>query len=446
MIMRTSERIQYLKEYYVFLYHACCVLGVYCIFKVSQELVHDIVQIWSFLAFRIQLKIHLLIPTRIKHTWRLFHNYILPYVTFLKDAKIRNIIDVIKKTALTQPIPEIPGTLMTSNYMEFMNKSCKYVLMATAHINREDILWYNINFPYIMLSEGAKVQCPNVFIVKDTENKKICVVIKGTNSLNDLLLDLALLPIQTSSGSVHEGAGKCALFLIHDNDFNKALKEALYNNKGYDIEVIGHSLGASIGALLCIFWRKYKMYTEVYSECILFACFPCLCKDYKDKGEQYIHIFVNEDDNIPRFCADQGELLSQHLKMCYNNKDTDLPSLESQVQELTNNIGSKYDPCDIQPLNFTLPGTIYYMNQCIKNECAYRKYETQKLDVYRHLFFYSFLQFFYALFSFHYDPSCKIFPGSEFPKGVRLHPWFFSHHQCENYEIVLQNTKNSLYK
>lgn len=63
--------------------------------------------------------------------------------------------------------------------------------------------------------------------------------------------------------------------------------------------------------------QQSPRYTEYNPQCIGFAAFPCISKGFQDKGLDFIHIFVNEDDNVPRFNSDQGYLLSEHVSFLF---------------------------------------------------------------------------------------------------------------------------------
>lgn len=94
---------------------------------------------------------------------------------------------------------------------------------------------------------------PLLFILRDSTNRSITIVIRGTGSLADVLCDVAASSIPYDSGMIHSqflAAGK--LLVQPDSPFMRALRAELEAHPGYSVVLAGHSLGAAIASVLAL--------------------------------------------------------------------------------------------------------------------------------------------------------------------------------------------------
>lgn len=164
--------------------------------------------------------------------------------------------------------------------------------------------------------------------------------------------------------------GMIANSYIKSKEINSVLKEAFQETPTYKLYSVGHSLGAAVAALLCIQWRKNKMYMKQNPQCICFAPPPCISKTYTIKGEEFISSFINEDDVVPRCSADCVHLFAEHV--CtgpWTKKGTRLGSAVSMTSWKIS-IASELQSCTSRIMRSTSPQrwfqpTTLFLERCI---------------------------------------------------------------------------------
>lgn len=114
------------------------------------------------------------------------------------------------------------------------------VVMHQLGLNAEDVIVSGLN--------GDKLGLPRHFVARDESTRSIVVVIRGTNSVSDVLVDLLCDSAPFASGYAHKGMRDAAQALYHA--VAPALRSALTDNKGYSVVTAGHSLGAGVAMLL----------------------------------------------------------------------------------------------------------------------------------------------------------------------------------------------------
>ncbi|KAG8790624.1 hypothetical protein FRC12_011438 [Ceratobasidium sp. 428] len=126
---------------------------------------------------------------------------------------------------------------------------------------------------------GDAARLPRFWVLTDHARKQVVLVLRGTYSLNELAIDLTCDPVPfspakekplwskpgTSTGNqpaeedephfVHGGMLKTAeLMGLHGKPVHTAVANALRTNRGYELILTGHSLGAGVASLLALIW------------------------------------------------------------------------------------------------------------------------------------------------------------------------------------------------
>lgn len=163
---------------------------------------------------------------------------------------------------------------------------------------------------------------PSYYLIRDHNSSSIILALRGTFSLNDLVVDLTCeettfkLPSELEDPSapvykVHSGMCTAAQDLATPGPgtvFN-ALKKALEENQGYGLVIVGHSLGAAIGSLLALLLASPTTCTTTESSglppnrpvhAFAFAA-PCaMSASLSRRAERLITSLVYADDVITR--------------------------------------------------------------------------------------------------------------------------------------------------
>lgn len=114
------------------------------------------------------------------------------------------------------------------------------VVMHQLKIGMEDIL--------VLGLVGDVLGVPRHFVARDPSTKSIVVIVRGTNSLSDVLVDLLCDSAPFGKGYAHKGMRDAAQALYAA--VAPTLRKALAENRGYTVVVAGHSLGAGVAMLL----------------------------------------------------------------------------------------------------------------------------------------------------------------------------------------------------
>ena len=139
---------------------------------------------------------------------------------------------------------------------------------------------------------------PPYCLFQDDTSKEIIIAVRGTKHLSDILIDIcakpAVLKTPNNSYKVHRGMLRSALW-IAVKIWHPLLVLA---SKGYEFKIVGHSLGAGIGALLATILREFEIIPRL--ECVGFAMPSCCERSLAEKAEAYCISAVNGDDLVPR--------------------------------------------------------------------------------------------------------------------------------------------------
>ncbi|KAJ2813413.1 hypothetical protein H4S07_000708 [Coemansia furcata] len=189
----------------------------------------------------------------------------------------------------------------------------------------EDLLGYEFR--------SSQLFCPSYFVSHDRAHNAVVLVVRGTMSAEDTVVDLSCEYTKWNGGLVHSGMKASAQWL-----FAKVMPQMLAYAKSQGIgaiRIVGHSLGASTAAILTIMLQSAReRLVGIGVDCrgfdIRAYCYgpaPCISEDIADRFRDCIETFVYMDDLVPRLCygsvtdfkrmsisaADEADGLAQRL-------------------------------------------------------------------------------------------------------------------------------------
>lgn len=137
-----------------------------------------------------------------------------------------------------------------------------------AHLSRLNA--DNVLHADIQTLDAEAAYSPTFYIVRDLARKVVVVAVRGTQSFQDIIVDLDIqsehVDLPTASGiddgqeelKCHAGVWRAAKALIgRDSMLFKKLREALEENEGFGVVFVGHSLGGAIASAVTLMLSEY---------------------------------------------------------------------------------------------------------------------------------------------------------------------------------------------
>ncbi|KAK9852086.1 hypothetical protein WJX84_002088 [Apatococcus fuscideae] len=176
-------------------------------------------------------------------------------------------------------------------------------------IEQEDVL---------MQESKAGVLKPSFILIRDCSTKKILLAVRGTHSMKDMFTSL------TGASKPHHMMNEQGVVLGHSHfgmlaaarwimgQTTEQLLAAVRDNPGFDLKLMGHSLGGGTAALLTMMLRdsapEFKQAT-----CLAIACPACMTLDLARSCSHYVTSLVNNTDIIPTISPGSSDGLREEV-------------------------------------------------------------------------------------------------------------------------------------
>ncbi|RKP04277.1 hypothetical protein CXG81DRAFT_23053 [Caulochytrium protostelioides] len=224
---------------------------------------------------------------------------------------------------------------------------------------------------------GTHIFKPNYFVVHDRHVNAIVVAIRGSFTVQDIIVDLCSEYEPFKNGSIHRGMLRCAEWL-DEHCFDNVCRwirergvKALY--------LVGHSLGAGTGAVLTMLWssRLAQLSPDGNPASLDFHCYNVATPGVADEAvatdpqwRSLMTTYVNENDIVSRLSygsiQDFRELLHKAVEL---ERDTAIPRGE-KMQQLAN---FHYElTATNENAKGMIPGRVFYIYKTSRIETAYR--------------------------------------------------------------------------
>ncbi|XP_044491447.1 uncharacterized protein LOC123215431 [Mangifera indica] len=146
---------------------------------------------------------------------------------------------------------------------------------------------------------------PGYYIGIDPRKKLVIFGIRGTHNVYDLITDIVSSnneEVTFEGYSTHFGTAEAARwFLRHEIG---TIRHCLENHEGYQLRLVGHSLGGATASLLAIMLRKKSFKELGFSPDIVsavgYATPPCVSRELAESCSDFVTTVVMQDDIIPR--------------------------------------------------------------------------------------------------------------------------------------------------
>jgi pimeloyl-ACP methyl ester carboxylesterase len=159
--------------------------------------------------------------------------------------------------------------------------------------------------------DGDELGLPRHFVARDASTKSIVIVVRGTNSLSDVLVDLLCDSAPFAAGYAHSGMRDAAQALFTAT--LPTLRAALQENKGYTLVTAGHSMGGGVAILLT------KILLDAGfagTKCFAISPPPVFGPVHRVDGEwsAALECFVHMDDIVPRLSLESARALVMEIE------------------------------------------------------------------------------------------------------------------------------------
>ncbi|KAJ2853604.1 hypothetical protein J3B02_003067, partial [Coemansia erecta] len=254
----------------------------------------------------------------------------------------------------------------------------------------EDLLGYEFR--------SSQLFCPSYFVAYDRQYDAVVLVVRGTMSVEDAVVDLSCEYSKWNGGLVHSGMKSSAHWL-----FVNVMPLILAYAKSHNIRrirIVGHSLGGSTAAILTIMVQSVRdrlggLGIDSAGYDIKGFCFgpaPCISEEIADKFKDCIDTFVNNDDLVPRLCygsvsdfkrlsisaADESDNLAQRLYAPFEDTAAQQQRWKERFERL---LKIREDIIATQEnLHLVLPGVTYHIIS-YRNAASKGKKEMRDADM-----------------------------------------------------------------
>lgn len=164
----------------------------------------------------------------------------------------------------------------------------------------------------------AGVLKPSYVLVRDRQLRMVVLAIRGTHSFKDMFTSLtgASKPhhLVDANGVVlgYSHFGMLAAARWIKGQTRQLLEQALADNPGYRLKIIGHSLGGGTAALLTMMLREAGgPFAGV--TCIAVACPSCMTLELAQSCADYVTTVVHNADVIPTICPGSADALREEV-------------------------------------------------------------------------------------------------------------------------------------
>eukprot|EP01062_Namystynia_karyoxenos_P079580 TRINITY_DN8420_c0_g1_i1.p1 TRINITY_DN8420_c0_g1~~TRINITY_DN8420_c0_g1_i1.p1 ORF type:complete len:831 (+),score=259.86 TRINITY_DN8420_c0_g1_i1:78-2495(+) len=150
---------------------------------------------------------------------------------------------------------------------------------------------------------GTAAACadhPCFYLLADRKGKKAMLLVRGTHSLSDSVLDALCSTVQVSlprsglqGAHVHKGMMRSALYIYY---MTVASIHKLVQGGGYSLTLVGHSLGAGVASLLGTLLRGWFPQLR----CFCYATPAVGDAAYAEHARAFVTTLVTGDDVVPR--------------------------------------------------------------------------------------------------------------------------------------------------
>jgi len=157
---------------------------------------------------------------------------------------------------------------------------------------------------FVWMNDVDEEHCPKFLVLVDHLTLSVVLVIRGTFSFKDVLMDIVCEDAEFLDGFAHSGFLAGSRMVL--NKCGSLLEKTLNDHFGYNLVICGHSMGGSVAMMITMELLRNDssmvLPPGVSVRCVALGPAPV----YRTEGEiprifrEHIHIYTNDRDVVPR--------------------------------------------------------------------------------------------------------------------------------------------------
>jgi hypothetical protein len=172
-----------------------------------------------------------------------------------------------------------------------LGRVAKEAISRHISVPEEDIVVMDLNY-------DGNCEYLRHMVAVDHKHKKVVLAIRGTFSLDEIMMDVAAYSREFCGGEAHSEMATMAEKVW--DVAGTTVKTMLEKNDGYELIVTGHSLGAGAACLLTILVETKKLLPTQKVRCFAYATPPVFTPlEFIPKVVQATTCFVHQNDAVP---------------------------------------------------------------------------------------------------------------------------------------------------
>jgi len=181
---------------------------------------------------------------------------------------------------------------------------------------------------------------PAWYLAVDRDQEYLVLGLRGTFGFNDILVDLCAQFVPWKGGHVHQGFLRALKTLVPQ--VLVTIAKFMQNNPTYQLRIVGHSMGAAVGALLTIMW--YQDFPEWNVRGYGFATPCCVSASLSRESQDIFTTFVHQFDAVARLSLGSIQDLHNGMRVFVSHlgrKHNSLAILRAVQYKMTGNLTDK---------------------------------------------------------------------------------------------------------
>ena len=177
---------------------------------------------------------------------------------------------------------------------------------------------------------------PAHVLLRDKKQKRLILVVRGTDEVHDILTDMKLDPVPFENGFAHQGIAKSAETL-HEELAGSLLRVSQAYPKD-ELVITGHSLGGGTATLLALLLRRRS---GINASCVGFAAPSCVSNSILNElqASSWCRNAAMEKDIVVRFSeAGLLDLLDTILDLAQHEKEKRFAEINAKADELVHEV------------------------------------------------------------------------------------------------------------